>query len=58
MQAHEIDARPLGANRCATSDKPLQLVPRKQIPQTQRRERYRLRPVWIETEQPRPDQAV
>jgi hypothetical protein len=51
MQAHEIYAGTAG-------DKPLQLVPREQIPQAQRRERNGLRPVRIETEQPRPDQAI
>jgi hypothetical protein len=53
MQPHEIDA-----GTRVTRDKPLQLVPRKQIPQPQRRERNRLRPVRVETEQPRPDQAI
>jgi hypothetical protein len=63
MQPHEIDAGTSGrraACRCrsTTSDKSLQLVPRKQIPQPQRRERNRLRPVRVETEQPGPNQAV
>jgi len=50
MQPHEIDA--------GTRDKPLQLIPREPIPQAQRRERNHLRQVRIETEQPRPDQAI
>jgi hypothetical protein len=47
-----------GVSRSAASDKPLQLVARKHIPQPQGRERNRLCPVWVETEQPRPNQAV
>jgi hypothetical protein len=48
----------LGVSRSASGDKPLQLVPREEVPQAQRRERKGLRPVRIETEQPGPDQAV
>jgi hypothetical protein len=48
----------LRVSRTTTRDKPLQFVPREPIPHAQRRERNRLRPVRIETEQPRPDQAV
>jgi hypothetical protein len=49
VQTHEVDTR-------AASARPN--VAREQIPQAQRRERNRLRPVRIEAEQPRPDQAV
>ena len=52
-QAEEIDA-----GTGTTGNKPLQSVPCEQVPQPQRRECYRLRAVRIETEQPRPDQAV
>jgi hypothetical protein len=65
MQTHEIDAGPrapagLSVSRAiaSTRAKPLQLIPREPIPQAQRRERNHLRPVRIETEQPRPDQAI
>jgi hypothetical protein len=69
VQAEEIDAgtSPGGLNpatarlrvsRTTASDKPLQLVPREQVPQPQRRERKGLRPVRIETKQPRADQAI
>jgi hypothetical protein len=60
VQTHEIDTRAEspGVSRSATANKPLQFVPREQIPQPQPRKRNRLRPVRIETEQPRPDQAV
>jgi hypothetical protein len=46
MQTHEIDANTRSSSA------------RQQVPQAQRRERNHLRPVRIETEQPRPDQAV
>jgi hypothetical protein len=65
MQAHEIDAglrapAGLSVSRATASARaePLQLIPSEQIPQAQRRERNHLRPVRIETEQPRPDQAI
>jgi hypothetical protein len=48
----------LSISPARAGDKPLQLIPREPIPQAQRRERNRLRPVRIETEQPRPDQAI
>ncbi len=42
----------------AACDEPIQLIPCKQIPQTQSSQRNGLRPVRIEAEQPGPDQAI
>jgi hypothetical protein len=58
MQAHEVDADTVRARAAQRRGSRPQLVSREQVPKPQGRERNGLRPVRIETEQPRPDQAI